>query len=169
MRKARIRSFPPIAGRDARVLVLGSMPGRRSLEARQYYAHRQNAFWRILGALLGFEATAPYAARVRALGRARIAVWDVLHSCVREGSLDTMIEDEAANDFSAFFRSHRAISHVFFNGTKAEASYRRHVLDAIDIPLRYRRLPSTSPAHAAMPFARKLAAWRAILKAGNAS
>ncbi len=165
MRKARIRSFPPIADRNARVLVLGSMPGRASLEARQYYAHRQNAFWRILGRLLGFEPKAPYAARIRALKRARIAVWDVLHSCVREGSLDTMIEDETANDFRAFFRSHRAITHVFFNGAKAEASYRRHVLDAIEFPLRYRRLPSTSPAHASLPFPHKLAAWRAILRA----
>jgi TDG/mug DNA glycosylase family protein len=165
LRKARIRSFSPIAGRNARVLVLGSMPGRRSLEARQYYAHRQNAFWRILGRLVGFEPAAPYGARVRALKAARIALWDVLHSCVREGSLDAGIEDEAANDFRAFFRDHRAITHVFFNGTKAEASYRRHVLGAIELPLRYRRLPSTSPAHASLPFARKLAAWRAILKA----
>lgn len=147
------------------MLVLGSMPGRRSLEARQYYAHRQNAFWRILGRLLGFEPSAPYGARVRALKAARIALWDVLHSCVREGSLDTKIEDEAANDFRAFFRTHRGITHVFFNGTKAEASYRRHVLGAVELPLRYRRLPSTSPAHATLPFARKLAAWRAILKA----
>jgi hypoxanthine-DNA glycosylase len=93
----------------------------------------------------------------------------VLHSCVREGSLDTMIEDEAANDFRAFFRTHRAITHVFFNGAKAEASYRRHVLGAIDVPLRYRRLPSTSPAHASLSYARKLAAWRAILKAEDES
>lgn len=164
MRKARIRSFSPIAGRDARVLILGSMPGRASLAANQYYAHRQNVFWRILGSLLGFEPSAPYSVRMRALKAARIAVWDVLHSCMREGSLDTMIEDEAANDFRAFFRTHPAITHVFFNGTKAEASYRRHVLGAIEFPLRYRRLPSTSPAHASLPFARKLAAWRAILK-----
>lgn len=163
MRRGRIRSFPPIAARDARVLILGSMPGRRSLEARQYYAHRQNAFWRILGALLGFDPAAPYAARSRALKSARIALWDVLHSCVREGSLDTMIEAEVANDFRAFFRTHRAVTHVFFNGAKAEASYRRLVQGAIGSPLRYRRLPSTSPAHAALPFARKLAAWRAIL------
>lgn len=169
MRRPRIRSFAPIAARNARVLVLGSMPGRRSLEARQYYAHRQNAFWRILGALLGFGPSSPYGARVRALSSARIALWDVLHSCVREGSLDTMIEDEAANDFRAFFRTHRAITHVFFNGAKAEASYRRHVLDAIDVPLRYRRLPSTSPAHASLSYARKLAAWRAILKAEDES
>jgi hypoxanthine-DNA glycosylase len=167
--KKRIQSFRPIAAKDARILVLGSMPGRRSLEARQYYAHRQNAFWRILGSLLGFEATAPYAARVRAVRRARIAVWDVLHSCVREGSLDTSIEAEIANDFERFFRAHPGMTHVYFNGAKAEASFRRHVLPGLARALRYRRLPSTSPAHASLPFARKLAAWRAILKAGDAS
>ena len=169
MRKARIRSFPPIAGRDARVLLLGSMPGRRSLEARQYYAHRQNAFWRILGGLLGFEPSAPYAARVRALKSARIAVWDVLHSCVREGSLDTSIESEIANDFARFLCAHRRLTHVFFNGAKAEASFRRHVRPGLGRALRGRvlhftRLPSTSPAHASLPFARKLAAWHAILR-----
>jgi hypoxanthine-DNA glycosylase len=172
LRKARIHSFRPIAARDARILVLGSMPGRRSLEARQYYAHRQNAFWRILGALLGFEPSAPYAARVRALKAARIAVWDVLHSCEREGSLDASIEAEIANDFERFFRAHPRLRQVFFNGAKAEVSFRRHVRPGLGRALRgrvlrYTRLPSTSPAHAALPFARKLAAWRAILRTEN--
>jgi len=165
---ARIRSFRPIANQNARVLILGSMPGGKSLQARQYYAHPQNAFWRILGDLLKIERSAPYQRRIHALKSRRIAVWDVLHSCVREGSLDTNIEAEAPNDFEGFFRAHRGITHVFFNGAKAEASYRRHVirvLAGIDTSLRYRRLPSTSPAHSTLPYARKLAAWRAILKA----
>ncbi len=162
MRKPRIRSFAPIAGRNARVLVLGSMPGRASLAAGRYYAHPHNAFWRIAAALLGLAPDAPYQARVRALKAARIAVWDVLHSCVREGSLDTRIEEELANDFAAFFRRHRGITHVFFNGAKAETSYRRHVLGGMTVELRYARLPSTSPAHASLSFARKLEAWQAI-------
>jgi TDG/mug DNA glycosylase family protein len=161
----RIRSFAPIAAPDARVLVLGSMPGRASLDAGRYYAHRQNAFWRILGALLGFEPSAPYAARARALKAARIALWDVLHSCERAGSLDSSIEAEIANDFERFFRAHPRLTHVFFNGAKAEASYRRHVLPGLGARLRYARLPSTSPAHAALPYPRKLAAWRVILGA----
>ena len=166
MGKARVRSFAPIAGRNARVLILGSMPGRASLEAGQYYAHRHNAFWRIASALLQFDPGAPYRERARALRSARIAVWDVLHSCVRPGSMDAMIdrESETANDFRRFFRTHRGITHVFFNGAKAEASFRRHVLPGIDVPLRYKRLPSTSPANASVPWRQKIAAWRAILK-----
>ncbi len=159
----RIRSFAPIAGRGARILILGSMPGVASLHANQYYAHPQNQFWKLMEALFGIGRSAPYAKRVAALKARRIAVWDVLQSCVREGSLDTRIEDEAANDFRAFFRAHPGITHVFFNGAKAEASFRRQV--DVDLPLHFRRLPSTSPAHAALPYARKLAAWRAILKA----
>jgi len=141
------------------------MPGAASLAAGQYYAHPRNAFWRITAEVAGFDAEAPYAARTRALAEAGIALWDVLHSCVRPGSLDTGIEhdSEIANDFRAFFRAHPRIERVFFNGAKAEASYRRHVLPGIAVALRYHRLPSTSPAHASVPYARKLAAWRAIL------
>lgn len=163
--RPRIRSFPPIADRRARVLILGSMPGAASLAAGRYYAHPHNSFWPIMGRLLGFDPAAPYSHRVAALRAARIAVWDVLQSCVREGSLDAGIEQETANDFRAFFAALPAVTQVFFNGAKAEASYRRHALAEIEVPLRYRRLPSTSPAHAALPFARKLAAWRAILAA----
>jgi len=166
-RRAKIRSFAPIARRDARVLVLGSMPGRRSLEARQYYAHRQNAFWRIVGELLGVDPHSPYANRVRALQASRIAVWDVLRSCTRTGSMDSAIDraSEITNDFDAFFREHRAISHVFFNGAKAAASFRRSVLPGLRAStLRYIRLPSTSPANASIAYERKRSAWRAILK-----
>jgi hypoxanthine-DNA glycosylase len=118
-----------------------------------------------MGRLLGFDARAPYARRVAALKARGIAVWDVLHSCVREGSLDASIEQEIANDFAAFFRAHPRLTHVYFNGAKAEASWRRHVPPEIGHGLRFARLPSTSPAHAALSRARKLAAWRAILKA----
>ena len=164
MGKASIRSFAPIADRSARVLILGSMPGRASLAAGRYYAHPQNAFWRIAVELLRIDPQATYDTRVKALKAARIAVWDVLRSCIRPGSLDTMIEDEIANDFDAFFRTHRGITHVFFNGAKAEASFKRAVLPGLKAGLRFTRLPSTSPAHASLPYRRKLAAWRAILE-----
>ena len=160
----RVRSFKPIADGKAEILILGSMPGRASLAARQYYAHPRNAFWPIASALLGFERSSPYAKRVRALKAARIALWDVLQSCTREGSLDARIEDGIANDLNRFFRTHRKIRRVFFNGAKAEAAFRRCVLPTLrGNSLSYRRLPSTSPANASLSRARKLRAWRAIL------
>lgn len=161
-----MRSFPPIADAGARVLILGSMPGIASLRAGCYYAHARNAFWPVMGALLGFDTAAPYATRVAALRAAGIAVWDVLHTCTREGSLDAMIDKrtEVPNDLPGFIDAHPRLTHLFFNGAAAEACFRRHVLPAIDADaLQLLRLPSTSPANAAWPFARKLAAWSEAL------
>jgi len=162
----RVESFPPLARRDAVVLVLGSMPGEASLRARQYYAHPRNHFWPLLGELLGFDPAAPYARRVRAVTAARIAVWDVLQSCVREGSLDSAIEDDTllVNDLAGFFARYRNVSRVYFNGAKAEACYRRHVLPRVAAnALQYRRLPSTSPANASQSYRAKFAQWRCVL------
>lgn len=163
-----IQSFPPIETADARTLILGSMPGEASLRAGQYYAHPQNLFWRIMGELLGFDQALPYGQRVEALKSARIALWDALHSCRRKGSLDSNIDGGslAPNDLAAFFRRHPGITRVFFNGAKAEECYRRHVLPGIEGgSIEYLRLPSTSPANAAIPYARKLEAWRTITAA----
>ncbi|MSQ21271.1 MAG: DNA-deoxyinosine glycosylase [Betaproteobacteria bacterium] len=161
-----IQGFAPIANRNASILILGSMPGNASLAAGRYYAHPQNAFWRIMAALLRIDAGSPYRARTQVLKSAGIALWDVLQSCTREGSLDAMIDPDAeiANDFAGFFRTHRQVTRVFFNGAKAEACFKRHVLPVMgSAPLSYARLPSTSPAHASMPFERKLAAWQIVM------
>ena len=168
-RKPHIHSFPPIAAPDAKVLILGSMPGKASLLANRYYAHPCNAFWPIMGVLHGAGPDAPYAQRVRVLKRAGIAVWDVLASCTRAGSLDSEIDEDSIvpNDFASFFRAHPRIQRVYFNGAKAEAAFRRHVLPGIDATaLRFARLPSTSPANASWSHARKLRAWR-IVGAGS--
>ena len=167
MKSVLVQSFAPVADRHAQILILGSMPGRDSLAAGQYYAHPYNLFWKIMAALLGFEPQAPYRGRLKALRGARIALWDVMHSCKRAGSLDASIERDSvqANDFAPFFREHRQIGHVFFNGSTAQATYVRHVLPAVaPLGLQYTRLPSTSPAHAALSYRQKLAAWRAVLK-----
>ena len=165
-----ICSFPPIAARDARVLVLGSMPSIASLAKQQYYGHRQNAFWPIMGRLFGAGLELPYDQRKRILRERGVAVWDVLRECYREGSLDADIEveSESPNDFVSFFRSHRRIGTIFFNGQRSEAMYRRHALPTLaelGREFRYVRLPSTSPAHAGRTFAQKLAAWRAVSRA----
>ena len=155
-------SFPALADKNARVLILGSMPGRASLDAGQYYAHPRNRFWPIIGDITGTNAQAPYDERVAALLDSGIALWDVLQSCVRPGSLDSDISDEIPNDFAKFFAAHPGITHVFFNGGKAERSFQRRVLPDLQTRLEFTRLPSTSPAHAGMSYADKLGAWRAI-------
>jgi hypoxanthine-DNA glycosylase len=165
------RSFPPIAAPDARLLILGSMPGRASLAAGGYYAHPRNAFWPIMAQLLDFAADAPYGERTAALCRAGIALWDVLHACRRPGSLDSAIDRESleANDFAAFLAAHPGIRHIFFNGSAAATLFHRHVRPGLGGPLpAFTRLPSTSPAHASRSLADKLAAWQAVRAALDA-
>lgn len=166
---ALIHSFPPVAAPDARILILGSIPGEASLRARQYYGHPRNLFWPILGELVGARPELPYPARLAALRAARIALWDVLQCCERTGSLDSAIEENTLipNDFADFFARHPQIERIYFNGAKAEASFRRHVLPTMDANrLRCWRLPSTSPANAGISPARRLEAWRALLDDG---
>ena len=161
-----VHSFPPLSNPEARVLVLGSMPGLASLRLQQYYGHPQNTFWKIVGEVLGFDPALAYELRTAALVERRVALWDVLASCVREGSLDADIDDAsvAANDFATFFDAHPLIVRVCFNGAKAESVYRKHVLPQLDTSrgIHYLRLPSTSPAHAGMRLQAKAEAWRVL-------
>jgi hypoxanthine-DNA glycosylase len=165
-----VRSFPPIARRDARVLIVGTAPGIQSLLRRQFYGHPQNAFWRIMGELFDAGPDVAYAERKRRLTAQGVAVWDVLEACQRHGSMDHAIEHSSVevNDFARFFSKHRRITRVFFNGHTAEALFRRHVLTTLGeraALLQFERLPSTSPAHAGRSFAQKLAAWRVVAEA----
>lgn len=159
--------FPPIAKKSSHTLILGSLPGQRSLQAQQYYAHPQNAFWKLIERLFGASSPLPYTRRVKILTDHGIALWDVLAAAERQGSLDSSIVHASArtNDFAAFFRAHPRIRRVFFNGRKAEELYRRFVLPGLGSEfeeLRYECLPSTSPAHAGMNFATKLERWARI-------
>jgi len=160
--------FSPIAGAGARVLVLGSLPGRMSLEKQQYYAQPYNAFWKIMGQLFGAAPELPYERRLEMLRENGVAVWDVLAAGERSGSLDSAIVASSivVNDFGAFLGAHRDIRLICFNGNKAAELYRRRVLPkltpdvaVIDTEL----LPSTSPAHASRTFAQKLARWSEVL------
>lgn len=137
------------------------MPSVMSLAAAEYYGNPRNAFWRIAGELFGFEVDEPYPRRVEALRRNGVAVWDVLHSCRRPGSLDSAVDPASmvANDFAAFFAAHPAIERVYFNGAAAQHNYARLV--RIDAEVSYLRLPSTSPAQT-MSYTDKLAAWRVV-------
>ena len=156
--------FPPVARADARILVLGSLPGQKSIAEQQYYAHPQNAFWPIMRELFGIDGD--YDARCKQLEAHRIALWDVLASSVRPGSMDAAIRLDSArpNDFRRFFAAHAEIRLVAFNGRKAEDMFRRFVAaDCLGDAVLRVGLPSTSPAYAAMPFSGKLSAWREAL------
>jgi hypoxanthine-DNA glycosylase len=164
-----IRSFAPIATVNSRILILGSMPGVASLNAGQYYAHPQNRFWVIMGRLLGFDPLkTPYEQRIDFLNRAGIALWDVLQSCERAGSLDASIrrETQVVNDFPEFLAAHPEIRRIYFNGTHAEQTFRRYVRPLLsdDTSLALIRLPSTSPAHASLSLDDKLALWQQIIE-----
>jgi len=164
---AALHGFAPIADARARLLILGSMPGIASLAAGQYYAHPRNGFWPVMESIVGIPASASYAVRVRAVKQAGIAVWDVLASCERRSSLDSDIDPRSVvvNDFAGFFRTHRAIRAIAFNGGTAAQLFRRHVLPGLAAPLRelpMMQLPSTSPAHARLSLADKRRAWAAL-------
>ena len=133
-KQVRKSSFIPVVAPDTRVLVLGSLPGEASLAAQRYYAHPRNAFWPIMGELCGARPELPYEERCERLVAVGVAVWDVLKSCRRVGSLDTAIErdSEQPNDFAKFFKSHPRLRLVAFNGQKAEIAFRRHVLRTLD-------------------------------------
>lgn len=163
----KIQSFPPIENPNASILILGSMPGKESLRAGQYYAHPRNVFWPIMGELAGATPDLTYAARIQKLKSAGIALWDVLASCTRRSSLDANIEADTiiSNDFAAFFHTHPQISQVYFNGAMTAQCFRKYALPTLNYPaLQYHHLPSTSPANAAMSYPQKLQAWRVILR-----
>jgi double-stranded uracil-DNA glycosylase len=171
---ALVRSFAPIARRDARLLILGSMPGTASLRARRYYAHPANAFWPILAAACEFERTAPYARRTAALRANGIAVWDVLAACERDGSLDSDIAPASMqpNDFATFFARHPHIATVLLNGGTAFRLFTKRVVPSLADAwrgLQCLQMPSTSPANAGTPFVAKQAVWGAPLQRHLAS
>jgi double-stranded uracil-DNA glycosylase len=149
------------------VLVLGSLPGQASLAAGQYYAQPRNAFWTIMGALFAAGPDLPYAERAGRLRASGVALWDVCAAAVRPGSLDAAIEPASivVNDFDAFLRRHPRIRAVCLNGGTAHGLYLRRVRPGLQEPFRslpLHRLPSTSPAHAALRPAQKLERWRIL-------
>lgn len=166
MAAPQLHGLGPIVGEGAHTLILGNMLSVMSVASQQYYGNPRNAFWRITGELFGFSADDPYDDRTRALVAAGVAVWDVLKSCRREGSLDSAVEPDSMvpNDFGDLFVAHPGIRRIFFNGAAAEKNFNRLVRDVPDV--RYQRLPSTSPAQT-MRYENKFAAWRDALTAGR--
>lgn len=164
-----VTGFPPIADNNAVILILGSMPSIKSLQAEQYYAHPRNSFWFIMTKLFANNTELDYAQRKALLRNNRVALWDVLNTCQRKGSLDSSIKNESTivNDFNKFFAEHPLIKAVYFNGSRAQQEYNKHVLALLDekfSAIEYIRMPSTSPAMASLNREQKLQQWKSILQ-----
>lgn len=155
-----IASFAPVVPERPRVLVLGSIPGVRSLQSQQYYAHPQNQFWRLMASVLGESPPPDYPERLAMLARHGIALWDVLARCEREGSLDSAIRAEQPNAIGALLQQHPSVSLVALNGRKAASSFRRHISTPGVIEVL--ELPSSSAANARTPFEQKCVQWCAM-------
>ena len=157
MPAVRHASFAPHVAPDTRLLILGSLPGVRSLAARQYYAHPTNQFWRLLGAVVDRPlADMPYDHRLAALREAKVGLWDVIRSAERHTSSDSLIREAEAHDLAALIAELRDLSMVAFNGGTAAAIGRKQLppLDRITLV----DLPSSSAANTAS-FAAKREAW----------
>lgn len=158
----RLVAFPPVAPPGARLLILGSMPSVASLQQGFYYAHPRNAFWPLMAEALGEPAPADIPAKIALLERHDIALWDVLYSCEREGSLDSAIREPAPNDFAALFERCPGIGRVLFNGGTAKRLFFRYCSEFL-AGRTWAQPPSTSPAYT-IPYERKLALWREALR-----
>ena len=155
----RISSFPPIVSNDAKILILGSVPGVKSLEMQEYYAHPQNKFWKIIFELFNENFSEDYLEKIKILKKNKIAVWDVIDSCERVGSLDTTIKNEESNDILQLLKKYPNIKTIFCNGGKSYKNLQKIVGKNFEIPIYL--LPSTSPLHT-ISFEKKLDAWSKI-------
>ncbi len=155
----RISSFAPIVDENSEILILGSVPGVKSLEKQQYYAHPQNKFWKIIFELLNEEPTENYTQRIAVLKKHHIALWDVIDSCERKGSLDSEIRNEEANRVDELLNGHPNIKAVFCNGGKSYKNVQKMLGKDYRLPVFL--LPSTSPLHT-VSLEQKLESWKKI-------
>lgn len=165
-----VTSFPPIVGNNSRILILGSIPGIRSLELNQYYGHARNLFWPFMGEICGASPEFDYQRRAEILQKSGIALWDVLQHCERPGSLDADIvtSSEIPNDIPGLLKRYPNIGAIAFNGRKAEQAFRKHIRTQLSPRqfevLAFLPMPSTSPANASISKAGKLNRWLDIQK-----
>lgn len=154
-------SFPPILGKEPKILILGSLPGDKSIALQEYYGHPQNRFWKLMHLLFKVDITNGYATKVQGLMQANVAVWDVAHTAFRPGSMDNMMAEEIPNKIKELLKENLTIQHVCFNGKKAEAIFKQFFQKQEGIS--YHCLPSTSPANAGCNMECLQKAWSVIL------
>ena len=156
-----VNSFPPLIDKRSQILILGSMPGVESIQRQQYYAHSRNQFWKIIYNIFSVKLEEDYEQKLEFLKQKRIALWDVIASCNREGRLEANIKEEMANDFSNLFQEYTTLKAVFFNGAKAYDTYKKLVGMRLDTKIDFVKLTSTSPANT-KKFAEKFNEWKVI-------
>ncbi len=157
----RIFSFPPIIDESSEILILGSIPGQKSLEKQEYYAHPQNKFWRIIFELFNEIFTTDYTKKIQILEKHHIALWDVIDTCERKGSLDSEIRNEEANKIEELLHNYPNIKAIFCNGQKSYKNLQKILSKDFHLPIIV--LPSTSPAHASLKYEEKLKSWKMVL------
>ena len=157
----KIQSFPSISDSNAKILILGTIPGAQSLALSEYYGNRRNHFWQLLFTIFNEPYCTDYQAKKNVILKNHIALWDVLQACEREGSLDSAILKEIPNDFKDFLKAHPHITHIFFNGQQAAKFFKKYA--TIENHYTLVTLPSTSPANAGFSFERKLVAWEKLV------
>lgn len=158
---SQVNSFLPIVDERSRILILGSMPGVESLRLQQYYANPRNQFWKLIYEIFAFEPSVTYEERISFLKSKQIGLWDVIKNCYREGSLDSAIRGESANDFRTLFEAYPDIKIVLFNGGKAYETYKKWIgFEAIP-NLKFGKLTSSSPANT-KKYEEKLKEWGGI-------
>lgn len=155
-------AFPPVIDKQTKVLILGTMPGERSLALNQYYGHPGNHFWKIMFHLFGQEFSKDYGRRIELLKINHVGLWDVLSHCEGTGSADSDIKNEIPNDFELFHQEFPQIRHVIFASKQAEKFYGKYAEKQKDI--QYHTLPSPSGANASMSFQQKAEKWTLILE-----
>ncbi|MCX6696091.1 MAG: DNA-deoxyinosine glycosylase [Methanoregula sp.] len=162
----RTPGLPPVTGTSPEVLVLGSFPSRQSLLRCEYYGNSRNHFWQIVNVLFLIDRDLPYATRIARLAAHHIALWDVIHSCRREGSADDRIRDPVKNDIAGFLATHPSVRLIALNGTAAKKFY----FAPKNLPesrIAAILLPSTSPANTRLSLAKKIQRWE-IIRTGTA-
>ena len=153
----RSESFPPVIYSNTKILILGSLPGKKSLDLKQYYGHDRNRIWKILSYLTNNDIPIAYQQKVELLHKNKIGLWDVAHSARREGSLDSNIKDESPNDIEKLLDNYSSIRVIGFNGKKSEKMFYKYFTEKLGI--KYVPLPSTSPANMAINFEEMCSRW----------
>ncbi|MCG2614733.1 DNA-deoxyinosine glycosylase [Terrimonas sp. NA20] len=154
-------SFEPISNADTMILILGTLPGDKSLELAEYYGHSRNRFWKIISTITGNDLPLTYEDKKTLLLRTKIGVWDVAHQATRKGSLDSAIEGEEPNDLDGFIDRHKNLKVIGFNGMKSQALFDKYFDRKNGI--KYIYLPSSSPANAGIDFDNICIHWRQLL------